>query len=366
MNNNQIIDMQCNETTGRMMRPVAYIKSDFTSKFGIPRQSGLTDLEAEIHFYPEYQNLEAVRGLEEYSYLWLIWEFSRLHPKRMVPNRAPAKTGRKHKSRRLCHPLSVSSQSDRALQRATDRHYSGSSGRPGHSYSRRRSFRWNSDLRYQALHPLCRQPPRSPGKLRHGAQRRLPSGTIPAGTPEQNSAIKTKTPDPDPGSGSPPRLSAGPRKNLRLPLRRFGNQVPRRRRNPVCMRGQQRGEKIMEEIIRKYFACWLNKDEKPLTDIFAEDIIYSECYGPEYHGIRQIQQWFHDWNQKGTVQKWDVKQIYISRNTAIIEWYFQCNYCNTPGAFDGVTIAQFDGNNKIYNLKEFQSKCDHEYPYEPV
>lgn len=42
----------------------------------------------------------------------------------------------------------------------------------------------------------------------------------------------------------------------------------------------------MEEIIRKYFACWLNKDEKLLTDIFAEDIIYSECYGPEYHGIR--------------------------------------------------------------------------------
>lgn len=41
MNKNQ------NETTGRMMRPVAYIKSDFTSKFGIPRQSGLADLEAE-------------------------------------------------------------------------------------------------------------------------------------------------------------------------------------------------------------------------------------------------------------------------------------------------------------------------------
>ena len=84
MNNNQnqnrstgpIIDIQGNETTGRMMRPVAYIKSDFTSKFGIPRQSGLTDLEAEIHFYPEYQNPEAVRGLEEYSHLWLIWEFS--------------------------------------------------------------------------------------------------------------------------------------------------------------------------------------------------------------------------------------------------------------------------------------------------
>ena len=54
MNNNQnqnrstgpIIDIQGNETTGRMMRPVAYIKSDFTSKFGIPSLSCLTDLEA--------------------------------------------------------------------------------------------------------------------------------------------------------------------------------------------------------------------------------------------------------------------------------------------------------------------------------
>ena len=93
MNNNQIIDMQCNETTGRMMRPVAYIKSDFTSKFGIPRQSGLADLEAEIHFYPEYQNPEAVRGLEEYSYLWLIWEFSQAVRKEWSPTVRPPRLG---------------------------------------------------------------------------------------------------------------------------------------------------------------------------------------------------------------------------------------------------------------------------------
>ena len=93
MNNNQIIDMQCNETTGRIMRPVAYIKSDFTSKFGIPRQSGLADLEAEIHFYPEYQNPEAVRGLEEYSHLWLIWEFSQAIRKEWSPTVRPPKLG---------------------------------------------------------------------------------------------------------------------------------------------------------------------------------------------------------------------------------------------------------------------------------
>ena len=87
MNKNQ------NETTGRMMRPVAYIKSDFTSKFGIPRQSGLADLEAEIHFYPEYQNPEAVRGLEEYSHLWLIWEFSQAVRKEWSPTVRPPRLG---------------------------------------------------------------------------------------------------------------------------------------------------------------------------------------------------------------------------------------------------------------------------------
>ena len=130
MNNNQIIDMQCNETTGRMMRPVAYIKSDFTSKFGIPRQSGLADLEAEIHFYPEYQNPEAVRILLPLADLGIF----PVHPKRMVSNRASAKTGRKHKSRCLCHPLPVPPKPDRTLQCAAYRRYIESSGWSGHPY----------------------------------------------------------------------------------------------------------------------------------------------------------------------------------------------------------------------------------------
>ena len=55
---------------------IAYIKSDFSEKFGIPRQSNLADNRAEIHFLPEYQNVDALREIETYDYLWLIWEFS--------------------------------------------------------------------------------------------------------------------------------------------------------------------------------------------------------------------------------------------------------------------------------------------------
>ena len=59
------------------LRPIAHIKSDFTTKFGIPRQSGMAaSLRAEIIFEPAYRDENALRGLEGYSHIWLIWGFS--------------------------------------------------------------------------------------------------------------------------------------------------------------------------------------------------------------------------------------------------------------------------------------------------
>ena len=59
------------------MKVIAHIRSDFPTKFGIPHQSGrIQELKADIIFEPEYRNHEAFRGLEEYTHIWLIWEFS--------------------------------------------------------------------------------------------------------------------------------------------------------------------------------------------------------------------------------------------------------------------------------------------------
>ncbi len=56
---------------------IAKIQSDFTEKFGIPRQSGLVkDLRSTIQFEPEFRNCDALRGLEGFSHLWLVWIFS--------------------------------------------------------------------------------------------------------------------------------------------------------------------------------------------------------------------------------------------------------------------------------------------------
>ena len=59
------------------MKPIAHFRSPFKSKFGVPKQAGLVaELEGEIVFEPEYRNADALRGIEGFDYLWLIWEFS--------------------------------------------------------------------------------------------------------------------------------------------------------------------------------------------------------------------------------------------------------------------------------------------------
>lgn len=59
------------------IHPIARMKSDFPSKFGIPRQSGLVNqLRSTIIFEPEFRNSDALRGIDEFSHLWLIWQFS--------------------------------------------------------------------------------------------------------------------------------------------------------------------------------------------------------------------------------------------------------------------------------------------------
>lgn len=76
------------------MKVIAHIKSDFPTKFGIPHQSGrIKELKAEIVFEPEYQVAEAFRGIEEYTHLWLIWEFSQAVRKDWSPTVRPPRLG---------------------------------------------------------------------------------------------------------------------------------------------------------------------------------------------------------------------------------------------------------------------------------
>ncbi len=76
------------------MKIIARMKSDFPTKFGIPRQSGLVDeLRSTIIFEPEFRTVDALRGIEDFSHLWLIWQFSQAVRQEWSPTVRPPRLG---------------------------------------------------------------------------------------------------------------------------------------------------------------------------------------------------------------------------------------------------------------------------------
>ncbi|MDR7855560.1 tRNA (N6-threonylcarbamoyladenosine(37)-N6)-methyltransferase TrmO [Tissierella sp.] len=76
------------------MKVIAHIRTDFPSKFGVPRQSGLVNaLRGTIIFEAEYRNIDALRGLEDFSHIWLVWQFSKVVGDGFSPTVRPPRYG---------------------------------------------------------------------------------------------------------------------------------------------------------------------------------------------------------------------------------------------------------------------------------
>ena len=98
------------------VKPIAYIRSDFKEKFGIPRQSGRApSLTAEIVFTTEYRHPDALRGIEGFSHLWLIFDFSKAHRKEWSPTVRPPRLGGQYPRGCVCKPFPFPSQSHRTF-----------------------------------------------------------------------------------------------------------------------------------------------------------------------------------------------------------------------------------------------------------
>lgn len=78
---------------GFTVYPIAHIRTDFKEKFGIPRQSGRVETLGRIVFEPKYRSREALRGIEQFSHLWLIFDFSLAHREEFSPTVRPPRLG---------------------------------------------------------------------------------------------------------------------------------------------------------------------------------------------------------------------------------------------------------------------------------
>ena len=107
-----------------------------------------------------------------------------------------------------------------------------------------------------------------------------------------------------------------------------------------------------ERIIRLWFDMWLQQKDLGIDDIFTEDVIYIESWSPKYENRIIVKHWFEEWNTRGKVLVWDIKQYFHKESQTIVEWYFK-NEMNDGSIeeFDGMSLIEWTSDNKIKLLK---------------
>ena len=120
-----------------------------------------------------------------------------------------------------------------------------------------------------------------------------------------------------------------------------------------------------EQIIRLWFSMWLEKKDLGMDDIFAENVSYTESWGPCYRNRETVKHWFQEWNMRGSVIAWDIKQFFHKGNQTAVEWYFKNVMENGDiEEFDGISLIEWSAEDQIQSLKEFGCNLHNYDPYQ--
>lgn len=123
-------------------------------------------------------------------------------------------------------------------------------------------------------------------------------------------------------------------------------------------------EKQRENKIQQWFSMWLDRQDTGIEDLFAPDAVYIESWGPEYHGNEKIKLWFDEWNTRGTVERWTIRQYFHKGDQTVVEWSFRCTMTNgTVQSFDGLSLIRWNEAGQICFLQEFGCNENRYDPY---
>lgn len=110
--------------TNTSLEVIGYVRCDYKEKFGIPRQSGLTGRAAAfIEILPPYNQAEAFRGLDGFSHIWLLWDFSRAHKNGFTATVKPPKLGGNQRMGGFCHQIAIQTEQHRTIIGEASGHY---------------------------------------------------------------------------------------------------------------------------------------------------------------------------------------------------------------------------------------------------
>lgn len=119
-----------------------------------------------------------------------------------------------------------------------------------------------------------------------------------------------------------------------------------------------------EETIKVWFDMWLGDDITPMNAIFTDDVEYTECWGNQYFGKKEIDQWFEDWHKNNRMSVWKVKQFMHTEDKTIVEFHMEALAMNgTTRWLEGVYIIEWDENERIKALREYGANSRTIRPY---
>lgn len=123
-------------------------------------------------------------------------------------------------------------------------------------------------------------------------------------------------------------------------------------------------EEEREQKIQQWFSMWLTQTDTGIEQLFSEDSIYIESWGPQYRGAREIKRWFEEWNIRGKVLQWDILQYFHKENQTAVRWYFKNQMQGgVKEAFDGISLIEWNPQGKICFLQEFGCNENRYDPY---
>lgn len=120
-----------------------------------------------------------------------------------------------------------------------------------------------------------------------------------------------------------------------------------------------------EKIIHLWFDMWLQQKDLGIDEIFTDDVIYIESWSTKYENRVTVKHWFKEWNTRGKVLVWDIKQFFHKENQTIVEWYFKNKMDGgCIEEFDGISLVEWTTDNKIRFLREFGCNLNNYNPYQ--
>lgn len=120
-----------------------------------------------------------------------------------------------------------------------------------------------------------------------------------------------------------------------------------------------------EKALRRWFAMWLKGKDLGISRLFAPQAVYTESWGPQYRGADKIKHWFDEWNTRGKVLQWDIKQFFHQGSQTVVQWYFKNRLQNGQSEeFEGISLIVWNKRGQIMSLTEYGCNIHRYDPYQ--